>query len=169
MNQEPPSAPAADVPSLWRVDPNMKLQVRGRVQPGDRRGRTIGFPTANLPLLQQPGIDAGTFSQLQDGVWVAIVQIDPEHGGPEHIAAVSVGRRPTFYGRNGERLLEAHLLDFSGDLYGRTISVKMLARLRRHRGFRGTSQLVTRLERDVRMAREWIQDITARQPELVVS
>jgi len=102
-------------------------------------------------------------------VWVAIVQIDPEHSGPEHIAAVSVGRRPTFYGRNGERLLEAHLLDFSGGLYGRTISVKMLARLRRHRGFRGTSQLVTRLERDVRMAREWIQDTAARQPELVLS
>ena len=83
-------------------------EVRGVVVEGDRRGRELGFPTANVALtpdtcLPADGIYAGRFRGA-DGVW--------------RPAAISLGRRPTFYGDQERSLLEAYLLDFDGDLYG---------------------------------------------------
>src|SRR5690606_38591607 len=82
--------------------------ARGRVDRGDQRGRDLGFPTANVAVpdeIQLPadGIYAGWYER-PDGSTVA--------------AAISLGRRPTFYEDQPTSLLEAHLLDFSGDLYG---------------------------------------------------
>ena len=90
--------------------------VEGIVEHGDARGRTIGFPTANLAICD-PGVE--------DGVWAAQIRVDSDQWA---VAAVSVGRRRTFYTGQGPRLLEAHLLDFNGDLYGRTMRVELTVR-----------------------------------------
>ncbi|QHC67919.1 hypothetical protein GSU68_15995 [Rathayibacter sp. VKM Ac-2759] len=118
--------------------------ITGVVVPGDQRGRLLGFPTANLPLA-----DGG----VSDGVYAGTV-IDATDGS-EHLAAVSVGRRASFYGRDGVRLLEAHLLDFAGDLYGHSITVELHAKLRPQRRYRGAEALVEQLGRDVAATRTW--------------
>jgi FAD synthase len=86
--------------------------IAGTVEHGDQRGRELGFPTVNLPI--EEGI-------VGDGVWVGTVTLGD---GSAYAATVSVGRRVTFYGRNGFRLVEAYLLDFSGDLYGQWADVR---------------------------------------------
>jgi len=113
------------------------------VEHGDARGRTIGFPTANLPLP-----DTG----VEDGVWAAQVRIGADEWA---VAAVSVGRRRTFYGTEGSRLLEAHLLDFDGDLYGRTMRVELVTKLRGQQSFASVHALTEQLRRDVEATREW--------------
>ncbi|PRY13603.1 riboflavin kinase [Kineococcus rhizosphaerae] len=128
--------------------PAAPLEFTGVVERGDERGRTLGFPTANLPL--PPGLDP------EDGVWAGIAQV---HGsGDVHVAAVSVGTRPTYYRRDGVRLLEAHLLDFSGDLLGARLTVHLYRRLRNQRRFDGPAELVTQLEVDVRAVRAWARE-----------
>jgi riboflavin kinase/FMN adenylyltransferase len=117
--------------------------VEGVVEHGDARGRTIGFPTANLPLP-----DTG----IEDGVWAAQVRIGAEEWA---VAAVSVGRRRTFYGHQGPRLLEAHLLDFDGDLYGQTMRVELSAKLRDQQSFSSVHALMEQLHRDVKATRQW--------------
>ena len=120
--------------------------VRGTVEHGDQRGRELGFPTANLHL----GRD-----RIRDGVWAGRVRVG--HSRESYISAVSIGRRPTFYRRDGERLLEAYLLDFTGNLYGRTIRVELHELLRPQRRFRELSGLVDQLAVDVEHTREWAQ------------
>ena len=115
--------------------------VEGIVEHGDARGRTIGFPTANVSLR-----DSG----VEDGVWAAWVQLE---SGDSTAAAVSVGRRRTFYRGRGPRLLEAHLLDFNGDLYGQVIRVELCARLRDQQDFPSLEALVLQLRHDVDAAR----------------
>ncbi|MFP3461077.1 riboflavin kinase [Arthrobacter globiformis] len=121
----------------------MMTVIEGTVEPGDQRGRLLGFPTANI-LLTDEGID--------DGVWGALVEVDPQRWA---VAAVSVGRRRTFYAGEGERLLEAHLLDFDEDLYGRTIRVELAVKLRSQRAFPDVGSLTEQLHQDVQQAREW--------------
>lgn len=121
------------------------LQVRGTVEHGDQRGRLLGFPTANVAL---PGDGPA------DGVWAATVQVDPVHDGPVHMAAVSVGRRPTYYA-DGVRLLEAFLLDVSLDLYDREVLVSLHRHLRPQLAFSGSADLVAQMHRDVAATREW--------------
>jgi Riboflavin kinase len=120
--------------------------VRGTVQHGDRRGRELGFPTANVH-----GPDAVRL----DGVYVGILQVGPDADGPSYVTAVSVGHRPTFYGREGQRLLEAHLLDFEGDLYGRHVRIDLHHRLRPQRKYVDEQTLVRQLRLDVEAARAW--------------
>ena len=127
--------------------PDSPIVVSGVVVPGDQRGRLLGFPTANLPL------DVGG---LADGVYAGTVT--DETTGSTHLAAVSVGRRTSFYGRDGERLLEAHLLDYSGDLYGHAIRVELHAKLRPQRRYRGAEALVEQLRRDVAATRTWARE-----------
>jgi riboflavin kinase/FMN adenylyltransferase len=117
--------------------------VEGIVEHGDARGRTIGFPTANL-LLPDTGVE--------DGVWAAQVRIGAEEWA---VAAVSVGRRRTFYTGEGPRLLEAHLLDFQGDLYGRMLRVELTAKLRGQQSFSSVQELTEQLHRDVEATRAW--------------
>jgi hypothetical protein len=120
--------------------------VEGTVQPGDRRGRELGFPTANV---HSPN------AVRLDGVYAAILQVEPAADGPSYVAAVSVGHRPTFYGRDGLRLLEAHLLDFAGDLYGRQVRIELHARLRVQRKYVDEGALVRQLGWDVEATRSW--------------
>ncbi len=107
--------------------------VRGVVVPGDRRGRLLGFPTANL----RPGAGA----ELPPfGVYAGTAGGRP--------AAISIGVRPT-YGDGLEPLLEAHLLDFDGDLYGEELEVVLLHRLRPELAFAGEEELVAKIAADV--------------------
>jgi riboflavin kinase / FMN adenylyltransferase len=112
-------------------------RVTGRVVHGDHRGRTIGFPTANL-LIIAPAPD------LAVGVYAGTVA--------EKMAMISVGVRPTFE-QEGEKRVEVHLLDFSGDLYDREITVEVRAWLRAERRFAGARELVEQLEMDAAAAR----------------
>ncbi len=120
-------------------------QLRGRVVGGDRRGRTIGFPTANLH--QQPGVLLPA-----DGVYAVWATVD----GVRRPAVVNVGVRPTF----GElrRTVEAHLLDYDGDLYGRWLCIDLVERLRGEMKFSGPGALVAAIKADVVAARVHLAD-----------
>jgi riboflavin kinase/FMN adenylyltransferase len=114
------------------------FQLRGEVVHGDRRGRQLGFPTANIvpdEALVCPG----------HGVYVA------RAGGD--CAAVNVGVRPTF-GTGRAVLVEAYLLDRDVDLYGQTLRVDFLGRLRGERRFESVDALIEQMRRDVERARE---------------
>ena len=118
-------------------------EVRGVVEHGDERGRTLGFPTANVAVpervcLPADGVYAGTFIGA-DGV--------------ERAAALSIGRRPTFYADAGMLLLEAYLLDFDGDLYGQNVRVRFTTHLRRQERFDSVDELVAQMQRDVEAVR----------------
>jgi FAD synthase len=119
--------------------------ITGTVIHGNAWGRVIGFPTANV---EAPGLMAHT------GIWAALVHAEglPAAGV---LAAVSVGTRPTYYGDAGHPLLEAHLLDFAGDLYGRELSVELRLFLRSEVAFVDTPALVDQLAIDVQNTRDW--------------
>jgi riboflavin kinase/FMN adenylyltransferase len=138
------------------------FQLRGEVVHGDQRGRELGFPTANLvpdDALVCPGHGvyaclAGTLTGTPSGA-------HPEgHTQRAHgkqagglPAAVNIGVRPTFVTGRGE-LIEAFILDFDGDLYGRQLRLDFLARLRGERRFQSADGLVEQMRLDVRDARE---------------
>ena len=114
--------------------------IAGQVVQGAGRGRTLGFPTANV----QP--DRGVL--VAPGVYACWIVSERER----HAAVVNVGMRPTF----GETVLviEAHLLDFSGSLYGRALRVEFISRIREERRFPGPDALREQIGRDIAAARE---------------
>lgn len=119
--------------------------IYGTVVEGERVGRTLGFPTANLAVEPQMAIPA-------DGVYAAWAEIDPfTPQARRHPAAVSIGTRPTFDG--SQRAVEAFLLDFSGDLYGHRLRLHILARLRGQERFDTLDSLVEQMHRDVARTR----------------
>lgn len=112
-----------------------RVFVRGVVERGDRRGRLLGFPTANV-LLEDDAVG------LSDGVYAGYVYTSE---GLPHPSAISVGRRSTFYATTGRRLLEAHVINFTGDLYEQEITVELAARLREQQTFDGVEELRAQL------------------------
>jgi riboflavin kinase/FMN adenylyltransferase len=114
--------------------------MRGRVQPGKRLGARLGFPTANVPLERRRAPVAGIFAVRVHGV------DDAARAG-----VASLGTRPTIGGT--EALLEAHVFDFDGDLYGREIEVEFVARLRDEERFATLEALTVQMERDASAAR----------------
>jgi riboflavin kinase / FMN adenylyltransferase len=114
--------------------------LRGEVVVGDRRGRSIGFPTANV----LPDTDAVIPAR---GVYAGFLRF----GEKEYAACTNVGVAPTF-GR-AESRVEAYLLDFEGDLYGRVVDVSFLKRIREERRFSGVDELIGQIRRDVEEAR----------------
>lgn len=119
----------------------MDSSLEGVVTTGDRRGRTLGFPTANLRI--GPDVD------LADGVYGGVVELSD---GATYRAAISVGRRPHYY-EAGERLVEAYLLDFEGDLYGERLRLVITARLRDQRTYENEKELVSQIASDVETVR----------------
>jgi riboflavin kinase / FMN adenylyltransferase len=119
----------------------------GEVAEGDRRGRTLGMPTANL-------VPDDAFVCPGHGIYAARA-----YG---HAAAVSIGVRPTFDTGRGV-LIEAHLLDFEGDLYGKTLRLAFLERIRGEKRFDSAEELIEQMNRDVARARE-IAGQTPRSP-----
>ncbi len=118
-------------------------RVDGVVVRGDRRGRELGYPTANVESPAHTAIPA-------DGVYAgALVLRVPRTGASRssHPAAISVGSNPTFAG--SRRTVEAHLLDFSGDLYGEHVGVEFAVRLRGMTAFTGVPELLEAMARDV--------------------
>jgi len=117
------------------------FHMRGTVAHGDKRGRTLGFPTANLvpdPRLVVP----------DHGIYACRAQVD----GDTYIAAVNVGVRPTFQTGRG-LLVEAYLLDFDGDIYGQELRLEFLDRLRGEKRFDSVDTLVEQMHRDVEQTR----------------
>ncbi|QCI65759.1 bifunctional riboflavin kinase/FAD synthetase [Phreatobacter stygius] len=106
---------------------------------GDKRGRTLGYPTANLRL--DPN------SQLAHGIYAVKLGLD----GIWHDAVASFGRRPTF--DNGAPLLEVHVFDFSGDLYGREVDVAFAGYIREELKFDGLDALIAQMDEDSGKAR----------------
>jgi len=114
--------------------------VTGEVISGDRRGRTLGMPTANLQL--------GPDSRLRHGIYAVRVR---RPDGSIHDGVASYGRRPTF--DDGAPVLEVHLLDFSGDLYGEDVVVTFFDWIRPEVRFESVDQLVAEMNRDLAAAR----------------
>jgi len=127
--------------------------IRGRIAPGDRRGRSLGFPTANLDpeneVLPGAGVYAGRLRLLDAGAPPA---------GQTFAAVTNVGTRPTFRD-GGEVLAEAHLLDFEGDLYGRRVELSFLACLRPERRFASVDSLRAQIRADVEAARQRLESL----------
>lgn len=116
-------------------------RVSGVVVRGDARGRTLGYPTANLPLPAGLAVPA-------DGIYAVRVR-----GAIEADGVASLGVRPTF-GTSGVRLLEVHVFDFSGDLYGKTLDVDFVERLRGEERFDSVEALVDQMDKDAMAARQ---------------
>jgi riboflavin kinase/FMN adenylyltransferase len=114
--------------------------VDGDVVRGEGRGRTLGIPTANLAVVNEILPKAG--------VYAARVALP---GEPARPAVANLGRRPTF--GKGELTVEAHLLGFESDLYGRRLRLSFAARLRDERAFSGKDALVLQIRDDVAAAR----------------
>jgi riboflavin kinase/FMN adenylyltransferase len=122
------------------------FMLEGTVVAGDKRGRKLGFPTANIvpdDSLVAPG----------HGVYAAFANGNP--------AAVNVGVRPMF-GTGRELLVEAHLIDFDGDLYGENLRVAFVERLRGERRFPTVEDLIAEMHRDVAAARELCASVSTR-------
>lgn len=121
-------------------------QARGVVMRGDQRGRLLGFPTANVQVPSSVCLPA-------DGVYAGWY-IRPD--GVRHPCAINLGRRPTFYEHADHSILEAHLLDFSDDLYGEPARVEFTHFLRSERKFDGIEALRGQLQHDIDHARSML-------------
>jgi len=115
--------------------------IEGVVQGGDRRGRELGYPTANMVL--------GRYLRPRYGIYAVRVTLDD---GSEHPGVASLGVRPTF--DPPEELLETHLLDFDGDLYGRNIEVALHAFIRDEKKFDSLDVLIAAMRDDEAQARK---------------
>lgn len=120
-----------------------QFEARGVVVEGDRRGRTIGFPTANVEVPSAMCLPA-------DGVYAGWYE---RPAGETRPCAINVGRRPTFYEHAEHSLLEAHLIDFDGDLYGERAGVRFVARLRGEERFDSVEALLDQMQSDVERTR----------------
>ncbi|HEY8346329.1 MAG TPA: bifunctional riboflavin kinase/FAD synthetase [Symbiobacteriaceae bacterium] len=137
------------------------FSVDGVVVSGDRRGQQLGYPTANLQVPEGRQLPAC-------GVYVARVTVleQPSFGdvlpctvtvrsGPSYGAMLNLGMRPTFQGK--DLRIEAHLLDFRGDLYGKELRVEFLTRLRGEKAFPDADALRQQLAADEAAARAWLE------------
>ena len=122
-----------------------RFSIGGRVVRGQRMGHTLGYPTANIRLGKRVSPVSGIFA-VRVGV-----------GGKWWPGVASLGVRPTIAG-GGEPLLEAHLFDFDGDLYGQRIEVKFVAKLRDEEKFAGLDALRAQMDRDAAEARRILAD-----------
>ena len=111
--------------------------ISGVIVEGDRRGRELGFPTANI----RPD---STITVPGNGIYATIVEIN----GKSHKAATSIGVRPTFES-SGVRTIEAFLLDYSGDLYGQQMEIEFISRTRSEIAFESTEKLIIQMNKDV--------------------
>lgn len=132
-------------------------ELRGVVADGDKRGRTIGFPTANVEVPSAMCVPA-------DGVYAAWYERDSgPRAGAVYPAAVNIGRRPTFYDDQPVSVVEAHVIDNGPDdhqpldLYGESARLRFVARLRGEQKFSGVDDLKTQLQHDIENARRLLE------------
>ncbi len=115
--------------------------MEGRVVMGDRRGRLLGFPTANMKVHRDHAVPG-------DGIYATIVHRE----GRQLQSVTNIGRRPTFAGL--KRLIETYIMDFNGDLYGRKLRIQVVSRLRDEMRFDSVEDLKRQMARDVAQARK---------------
>lgn len=125
-------------------------RVRGQVSPGAGRGKGLGFPTLNFKLA--PGQD------VRHGIYAMRVDLE----GVRHLAAGYLGPRPTF--GESEPVLEAYLLDFAGDLYGKEVEAEFIAFLRADRAFQSSAALAAQMEEDCARTRSVLLEVEADDP-----
>jgi riboflavin kinase/FMN adenylyltransferase len=111
--------------------------LRGKVITSDKRGRVLGFPTANLDIKPQQALP-------DNGIYATITQVD----GKQFPSATNIGIRPTF--GEGKKMVETHLLNYKGDLYGKEITVEFVQKLRDEQRFASSEELKIQIEKDVR-------------------
>ena len=111
-------------------------RIDGTVVTGDQRGRELGFPTANIAASESVGVPA-------NGIYATVIKVS----GQRHMAATSIGVRPTFGG--GDRTIEAFILDFDEDIYGAEIQLEFVERLRGEEKFDGVEPLIKQMKLDV--------------------
>jgi riboflavin kinase/FMN adenylyltransferase len=124
--------------------------LEGVVVRGDGRGRQLGYPTANVAAPPSAMPDE---TELPDGVYAGFLR---RSDGTVLPAAVSVGRRPTFYGADGERLVEAYLLDVDVELYDERVEILVGERVRGQGRFASSEELVVQMAADVAAVRDRI-------------
>ncbi len=128
--------------SLAAVKLGRYYSVQGPVVPGDGRGRTIGIHTANVEIPAEKALPA-------NGVYATWAFVS----GEKHPAVTNVGLRPTFTGGQALPRVEAHLLDYSGDLYGKTLKLEFVERLRGEQKFPSVESLIAQIRLDSEQAR----------------
>jgi riboflavin kinase/FMN adenylyltransferase len=121
------------------------FSLSGQVVSGDRRGRNLGFPTANLDLKPEQALPG-------DGVYATIT-----HTNDDSLPSVTnIGVRPTFGG--SKRLVETHILDFEGDLLGQKLTIELVDKLRDEERFDTVEELKAQMIRDVEQARQILNE-----------
>ncbi len=143
LRQGDPRAAARRLGRFWELE--------GRVEEGNRRGKGLGFPTANLGL--------GEYLRPATGIYAVRAGLDQGRDTVWRDGVASLGRRPTFGGK--ELLLEVHLFDFSADLYGRHLRVAMIEFLREERKFDRPDALIAQMREDAERAREVLAEVDA--------
>jgi riboflavin kinase / FMN adenylyltransferase len=132
-------------------------ELRGSVVRGDQRGRTMGFPTANLDVPDQRLLPA-------NGVYICDAHLcGSDHIGEHYAAITNIGTRPTF--DNGERTVEAYLLDFSSDIYDVEMRLSFLHRLRPELRFNSIEALIAQMNQDKAATRRWLHTWQAVAPQ----
>jgi riboflavin kinase/FMN adenylyltransferase len=117
--------------------------VEGKVVLGEQRGRTLGFPTANLTVWPERAIPAA-------GVYACRVELRGETWG----AVTNIGVRPTFEPQPAAPLIETHILGFDDDIYGEKLRVEFFSRIRGERRFENVHELVNQIHKDIKTARK---------------
>ena len=115
--------------------------VAGKVISGSGRGQALGIPTANLEIWEERAYP-------RSGVYACWAEIE----GQRHMAVTNIGVRPTFEEKQEQAIVEAHLLDFNADLYGKELRLEFIGRLRDERRFSNTELLLSRIARDIQRA-----------------
>ena len=113
------------------------FHLGGKVTTSDKRGRVLGFPTANLDIKPQQALP-------DNGIYATIAQVD----GKQFPSATNIGIRPTF--GEGEKTVETHLLNYKGDLYGKDMRLEFVQKLRDEQRFPSPEELKVQIEKDVR-------------------
>ncbi|MBN1536584.1 MAG: bifunctional riboflavin kinase/FAD synthetase [Anaerolineales bacterium] len=122
-----------------------RYQITGKVIPGDHRGKQLGFPTANMHTWAERALP-------KTGVYACRVSIKDE----SWMAVTNIGRRPTFENAPVNPRVEAHLLNFSGDLYGQEVEIEFVSRLRDERKFANVDELIAQVNQDIKVARKFL-------------
>ena len=118
-------------------------QIKGKVIPGDGRGKTIGIPTANLSIWSKRALP-------QAGVYVCKAHVNGIGWG----AVTNIGLRPTFEEQSNFQRVETHVLDFDKDIYGQEIQLDFISYIRAERRFEGAGALVEQIQVDISQARK---------------
>lgn len=122
-------------------------QLCGKVKRGHSRGKSLGFPTANIPLLH--------YKMAASGIFIVQVTDNDNH---QWYGVANLGVRPTFHEQ--QFVLEVYLLDFEGDLYGKILQVEFLHKLRDEKYFNSIDKLKIQMQKDIHQARQWLKNLT---------